>query len=465
MPVNAGGLGMNVRQSATAILSELAQSAADRVKVAVCDIDGVLRGKSLDKDYFLTSAVRGFGFCDVVFGWDSSDACYDNVAYTGWHTGYPDARARVDLATHRRIPWEDNQDFFLCDFEDAKGRPLGVCPRQLLKGVESRLRDAGFASKVGFEFEWFNFRETPQGLAEKRYQGLTPLTPGMFGYSILRAGQNSDFFSALTSDLKGFDVPLEGIHTETGPGTYEAAIRCADGLEAADRAVLFKTAVKQIAHRFGIVASFMARWNKALPGCGGHIHESLIDLKTGESAFHDPGAPGSMTPAFESFLAGQMHCLPELLPLFAPTVNSYKRLVKGYWAPTSVTWGRDNRTVCFRVIFGSAASARLECRVGGADLNPYLALAASLASGLYGIENNMKLTAPQVSGNGYEHDAAVALPRDLGQAAEALANSKIARTLLGDAFVEHFVNTRLWEWRQYQTAVTDWELERYFEII
>jgi glutamine synthetase len=455
---------MKTPRSREDVLSAFVGSDASKVKVAVCDVDGILRGKFLHRDKFLSATESGFGFCDVVFGWDCEDVCYDNTAYTGWHTGYPDALARVDLNTHRRIPWENDLDLFLCDFEDRNGEPLAVCPRQVLKGVVNRLREAGYDAQVGFEFEWFNFQETPQSLAAKGYVNPAPLTPGMFGYSLLRAGLNHPFFNALMDKLNRFGVPLEGLHTETGPGTFEAAILRSGAVEAADRAALFKFGVKQIAYAHGLMASFMARWNASLPGCGGHVHYSLCDPGSGENRFHDPNDPDKMTPLFRHFLAGQLKCLPELLPFYAPTVNSYKRLVEGYWAPTSVSWGYDNRTVCFRVIPGSEKSARAECRVAGADINPYVALAALLASGLYGIENKLELTDEPVTGNAYRQERGERLSSNLKEATEKLASSSLARELLGSAFVEHFVNTRFWEWRRFEQATTDWELKRYFEL-
>lgn len=447
------------------ILSDLARSKHEKVKVAVTDIDGILRGKYLHKEKFLSAASSGFGFCNVVFGWDSGDVCYDNATYTGWHTGYPDAQVRLDLSTRRSVPWDGDVPFFLGEFVDARGLPLDVCPRQLLKKVLDRARRAGYSAKCGIEYEWFNFRETPQSLAAKGHANPEPLTPGMFGYSLLRASLNQPYVAALYDQLRGFGVPLEGLHTETGPGVYEAAIAFSDALEAADRATLFKTAVKEIAYRHGIVASFMAKWNQKLPGSGGHLHVSLWDAAGRKNAFYDARDESRMSATFKSWLAGQLLCLPEILPFFAPTVNSYKRLVDGYWSPTKPTWGIDNRTTAFRVIPGSEKSTRVEVRIGGADLNPYLAAAAAVASGLYGVEKGLTLEDKPIVGSAYQDTSIPRLPRTLAEATAKLAESKIARELFGEVFVDHYVRTRQWEWAQFADAVTDWELKRYFEII
>jgi glutamine synthetase len=447
------------------ILSEIARSKHEKVKVAVSDIDGVLRGKYLHKEKFLSAASSGFGFCNVVFGWDSGDVCYDNASYTGWHTGYPDAQVRLDLSTHRQVPWDGDVPFFLGDFVDARGLPLEVCPRQLLKKVLDRARRAGYLAKCGIEYEWFNFRETPQSLAAKGHANPEPLTPGMFGYSVLRASLNQPYVAALLDQLRAFGIPLEGLHTETGPGVYEAAIAFSGALEAADRAALFKTAVKEIAYRHGIVASFMAKWNQKLPGSGGHLHLSLWDRAGRKNAFYDARDEASMSATFKSWLAGQLRCLPEILPFFAPTVNSYKRLVDGYWSPTKPTWGIDNRTTAFRVIPASEKSTRVEVRIGGADLNPYLAVAAAVASGLYGVEKGLTLMDKPITGSAYQDTSIPRLPRTLAEATAKLAESRIARELFGDAFVDHYVRTRQWEWAQFADAVTNWELQRYFEII
>ncbi len=434
-----------------------------KVKVAVIDIDGILRGKVIHRDKFLSVKDKGFGFCDVVFGWDAGDIAYDNTTYTGWHTGYPDANAKIDLTTFRKIPWENDLPFFLADFVHEDETPSHVCPRNLLKKIRQQCLKAGFNPMFSQEFEWFNFSETPESWAKKHHIRPEPLTPGMFGYSILRSSLESDFFNALFDYLRLFDVPLEGLHTETGPGVYEAAILYGDILDAADRAVLFKTSVKEIGYRHGVMASFMAKWNEQLPGCSGHVHQSLWSGK--KNLFYDAKEKHGMSELMKSYVAGQLYCLPHLLPLFAPTINSYKRLVEGAWAPTTLTWGMDNRTTALRMLTGSEKSTRIETRVVGSDVNPYLAMAGCLASGLYGIKKKMKLNQPQTVGNGYRDERHGTLPRNLMEATQAMKQSDVAKELLGEKFVEHFSQTREWEWRQFSKAVTDWELRRYFEII
>jgi glutamine synthetase len=452
------------RSHAQTVTERVRKSNAQKVKVAVTDIDGVLRGKYIHVDKFLSALESGFGFCNVVFGWDSSDVCYDNARYTGWHTGYPDANVKLDPRTYREVPWDGSVPFMLGDFVDASGEPLGVCPRQLLKRVLAQLEADGFSAYASLEYEFFHFRETPQTLAENAYSEPEPLTPGMFGYSLLRLNQNREYVNALMDEMLAFGVPIEGLHTETGPGVMEAAIVYSDPLEAADRATLFKTASKEIARRFGIMPTFMAKWNAELPGSSGHVHQSLWDRQGKKNLFFDARGEGQMSKLFEHYVAGQLACLPDFLPLFAPTVNSYKRLVEGAWAPTKANWGFDNRTCELRIISGGAKSTRIETRVNGADSNPYLAVAAALASGLHGIREELKL-APGVRGNGYADSKAVVLPGNLWDATQRFKKSKLARSFFGDEFVDHFAASREWEYRQYARAVTSWELKRYFEII
>lgn len=455
------------------ILKMLGESKHQKVKVAVTDVDGILRGKYLHKDKFISALDSGFGFCNVIFGWDSADVCYDNGKFTGWHSGYPDALAKIDVTTLRHVPWDDGVPFFLADFVKEDGAPLEICPRQLLKKVIARAEKMGFIAKTGMEFEWFNFKETPETWLAKGHANPTPLTPGMFGYSVLRMAANQPFFAAIMDQLRDFRIPVEGLHTETGPGVYEAAILYSEALECADRGVLFKSSVRELGLKMGIMPSFMAKWNSKLPGCSGHLHQSLWSADGAKNLFYDEKSPNKMSPLFQSYVAGQLACLEEILPLLAPNVNSYKRLVDGYWAPTKTTWGIDNRTVACRVIPGSSKSFRVETRVPGSDVNPYLAVAACLAAGLYGVEKKLKLTAKPVEGSAYverlrEHSndtKSTRLPRTLQEATAKLSRSSIARELFGEAFVDHYVRTREWEWRQFQDSVTQWELERYFEIV
>jgi len=436
-----------------------------KVKLAVADIDGVLRGKYISTEKFLNATENGLGFCDVIFGWDINDLAYDNANFTGWHTGYPDTNVEIDLTTLRKIPWENDIPFLLADCSVQQNSAHLICPRQLLKRITADCHEMGFTPFFSQEFEWFNFQETPESLQKKNFQNLTSLSPGMFGYSLLRSSLHQNFMSSLFGELQSFGIPLEGLHTETGPGVYEAAIAYAEIMEAADRAVLFKTAVKEIALRSGISATFMAKINKDLPGCSGHVHQSLWDSDKNNNLFYNDQSADKISDLMKSYIAGQLICLPEILPMIAPTVNSYKRLVEGAWAPTTVTWGIDNRTVALRALPTGKKSCRLETRVVGSDTNPYLAMSACLAAGLYGIRNNLQLHQPATAGNGYEEKQYGILPADLYQATMRMKNSAIARSLFGDTFVEHFTATREWEWRQYSKAVTDWEMQRYFEII
>ena len=433
------------------------------LKVGLFDIDGVMRGKYMSKDKFFSSLDHGFGFCDVVLGWDSKDQLYDNVSYTGWHTGYPDAPVRIIPDSCRDLPFENDMLLFIAEFTDQAAE---VCPRNLLKKVIQRAHKMGFDAFAALEYEFFVFQETPHSAREKGFRNLVPLSPDWFGYSVLRNSVHADLYQQILEMAEKMDFPIEGIHTETGPGVLEAAIAVDRAEKAADKAALFKTFMKVLAERNGLMATFMAKWSNDYPGQSGHIHISLTHRDSVDSAFYDPNQPHSMSQIQRNFLAGQQRLMPEFLSLIAPTVNSYSRLVPGFWAPTDATWGIDNRTTALRVIPGNAKSQRIEYRLGSADGNPYLTLAAALASGLYGIMHNWQPEA-QVIGNAYEqtHPDHLKLPMTLWDAAQRLKTSNAARQLFGDAFVEHFAASREWEEREYRKHVSDWEMARYFEII
>jgi glutamine synthetase len=434
-----------------------------KAKVGGVDIDGVWRGKYVSLEKFLSAAQSGMGFCDVVFGWDIADDLYDNAKVTGWHTGYPDAQARIDISTARVIPWEPDVAAFILDFVNTDASPYEASPRQLLQKVGRRAREMGFLPRFGAEFEYFIFRETPQTLREKGFANLTPLTPGMFGYSWLRSSASSTLVHAILDGCSAFGIDIEGMHTETGPGVYETAIRFDDLERAADKAVLFKTAVKEICARHGVIACFMAKWNSKLPGCSGHVHQSLWNLHGERNLFYDSAGPNGTSETLRHYLGGQIQLMSEFTALYWPTINSYKRSIENTWAPVSATWGHENRTTALRTIGGGPKSTRIEFRLLGADMNPYVGMAASLAAGLWGIENRVEPPAA-CEGNAYRAEAPP-LPRNLKDAVAALKASQRARELLGEGFVDHYVRTREWEVRQFEKAVTTWELERYFELI
>ncbi|HVC89677.1 MAG TPA: glutamine synthetase [Acidobacteriaceae bacterium] len=433
------------------------------VKVGMFDVDGILRGKYMKIDKFLSSLDKGFGFCDVVLGWDSNDQLYDSSTYTGWHTAYPDAEVRIVPETVRALPFEDNVPLFLAEMA---GKGEAICPRGTLRRIVNRAADMGFTVSAAVEFEFFMFNETPESVRAKNYQNLTPITPGNFGYSVLRSSVHSEFYHSLMSMCRDMRIPLEDLHTETGPGVIEAAILYDDALESADRAALFKTFTKVLSQRRGWMATFMAKWSNKVPGQSGHIHISLRDKKTGKSVFFDEKKPHNMSDTMRWFVGGQQALMPELLAMIACTVNSYSRLVPGFWAPINATWGVDNRTTALRVIPGEEKSQRVEYRIAAADINPYIALAASIGSGLWGIEHKIEPSKP-VEGNAYEQKfpEKMQLPTTLTEAAGRLRKSKAAHDLFGREFVEHYAQSREWEEREFRKHITDWELARYFEII
>jgi len=433
------------------------------VKVGLFDNDGVMRGKYISREKFCSSIDNGFAFCDVVLGWDVEDKLYDNVTYTGWHTGYPDAQVRILPHTCREVSFEDGMLLFIVEFADQAET---VCPRAALRRVIQRAVDMGYDAFAALEYEFFLFDETPDSVRTKNFTNLKPMTPGSFGYSMIRNSTHAELYHDLMEMSEQMDFPLEGIHTETGPGVIEAALAVDHAINAADKGALFKTFMKVLAQHHGLMATFMAKWSGDYPGQSGHIHISLRHKDGSGSAFYDAAGKYNMSDIQRQFVAGQQKLMPELLCMMAPTVNSYSRLIPGFWAPTDATWGVENRTTALRVVPGSEKSQRVEHRLGSADANPYLALAAALGAGLYGIEKGWEPEAA-IKGNSYDqsHPKDLALPRTLWDSAQALKGSGAARALFGDAFVDHFAASREWEEREFRKHITDWELERYFEII
>lgn len=448
--------------AASDFVADLERDGVRRAKIGGFDVDGILRGKYVSLKKLRSAVDKGFGFCDVIFGWDVADMLYDNAEVTGWHTGYPDAHAVLDTSTLRKIPWEPGVVALLCDFRDDKGRPHPACPRSLFKKIVAKAEGMGFEPRFGAEYEFFFFRESPQSMREKHFRDLEPLDPGMFGYSWVREGQSKELMTDILESLAAFDVEVEGLHTETGPGVYEAAIGWDTALRAADKAALFKTALKEIAHRHDLAVTFMAKCSVELPGASGHLHQSL--WKNGKNAFFDAKARYGMSRTMRQYVAGQLALMQDLTAIYSPTINSYKRYVPGLWAPMVAAWGVDNRTCAVRVVApGDSRSLRVEYRQTAADINPYLAMAACLGAGLYGIEQGLSLPAESQGDAGV--DGPGQLPQSLAAATARLKKSSAAKQVLGAAFVDHYARTREFEVRSYEKAVTDWELERYFEAI
>ena len=332
----------------------LDSSETNYVKVAITDIDGVLRGKYMHIDKFIKSSESGFGFCDVIFGWDSNDELYNfkNVGeedlFTGWHSGFPDVKTAIIPESGRQNPFEKNIPIFLAELSDAQ-----VCPRGVLKKVLSRLEEEGLRSMSAFEYEFFLFNENSHSIHEKGFKNLNNFTPGMFGYSILRNSVQSDFYNEILNMCIDMDMRLEGLHTETGPGVLEAALMVDKSMNSADKATLFKTFTKVLCQKNDLMANFMAKWSEDYPGQSGHIHVSLQDLN-GDSIFSS--IDGELPESYKFFLGGLQKYMREFSVMIAPTVNSYKRLCPGAWAPINMTWGIENRTTAFRAIRGDSSS-------------------------------------------------------------------------------------------------------------
>ncbi len=436
----------------------------ERIKVAATDVDGVLRGKYISVTKFASILDSGLGFCDVIFGWDCHDELYAKDSVTGWNTAFPDALGKIDLSSCRELPLEENSIFFLLDFEGEKIHAK-VCPRTILKNVIKQGEELGISFDASTEFEFFMFNETPKSVREKGYKNLEHFTPGMFGYSILRNSVHNEFYHDLMDLCLAMDMEIEGLHTETGPGVLEAALLYGELLKTADKAILFKTFTKVLAQQQGYMATFMAKWSGDYPGQSGHLHISAKD-KNGKSIFYDESKKDTISDEMRWFIGGQQKLMPEVLAMIAPTCNSYTRLIPGFWAPTQATWGIDNRTCALRAIVGSAKTQRVEYRVAAADINPYIALAAAVGTGLWGIKNKIEPTSA-IAGNAYdvEMQEEYSFPKTLDQAALRLKNSKVAREIFGDVFVDHYSYTREHEAAEELKAITDWQLSRYFEII
>lgn len=437
-------------------LVELGQ--VDTVLVAMTDMQGRLQGKRCAAGYFLDEVVRhGTEACDYLLAVDVEMNTVDGYALSSWDRGYGDFVLRPDISTLRQLPWHEGTAAVLCDVEHVAGGDVAPSPRQVLRRQLARLAERGFTAFVGTELEFILFDETYERARERGYRDLTPANQYNVDYSMLGTARVERLLRRLRNEMGGAGMYVESAKGECNPGQHEIAFRFAEALSTCDNHSIYKTGAKEIAAQDGRGLTFMAKYNER-EGNSCHIHLSLRS-SNGEPVLAG-NRPGGFSPLMEHFLAGQLACLRELTYFLAPNINSYKRFVPGSFAPTAVAWGTDNRTCALRVV-GHGPSLRLENRVPGGDVNPYLAVAALVASGLHGIENELSLEA-EYTGNAYG-SGKPAVPSSLREAAALLGESKMAREAFGDEVTDHYLNAARVELAAFDAAVTDWERARGFE--
>jgi glutamine synthetase len=428
------------------------------------DIHGRLVGKRVTGHYFLDEMVEGEGMhaCNYLLAVDSEMEPLPGYRYASWETGYPDLNARPDLNTVRLIPWLEKTALVICDVQSEEGEVVEVAPRQILKHQVERARALGYTIKFGAELEFYLFRDSYEEAATKGYRELVPHSNVNEDYHILQTSRDEYLIRQIRNGMDAAGVPVEFSKGEAGRGQHEINLSYADPVEMADRLAVYKNGVKEIAALNGRAITFMAKASMTESGSSLHIHSSLWDAEGGRSQMWDESEPEHMSEGFSSYLAGLMATAREMAWMFAPYVNSYKRYQPGWWAPTAIVWDHDNRTVGYRVV-GHGPSYRVECRIPGADANPYLAFAASIAGGIHGLQNNLTLE-PRREGNAYEAEGVPRVPWNIVEAADEFERSSVAREALGEDVHHHLLNTARQEWARSNQVVTDWELRRNFEL-
>jgi glutamine synthetase len=429
----------------------------DTVLVAFTDMQGRLQGKRCAAPYFLEEVVpHAAEACNYLLAVDVEMNTVDGYAMSSWDRGYGDFVLVPDMATLRRVPWHEGTALVVCDLQWADGTPVVASPRQILRAQLDRLAAHGLTADVGTELEFMLFADSFDTAWRKAYHELEPANLYNVDYSILGTSRVEPLLRRIRNGMAGAGMVVESAKGECNLGQHEIAFRYTDALTTCDNHTIYKTGSKEIADQSGMALTFMAKYD-AREGNSCHIHISLrgadgpVSAGEGEHGF---------SPLFARFVAGQQACLRELTYLLAPNINSYKRFAEGSFAPTAVAWGLDNRTCALRVV-GHGPSLRVENRVPGGDVNPYLAVAALIAAGLHGIENELPLE-PEFAGNAYRSDAP-RVPTTLREAAELFRGSKVAEAAFGAEVVDHYANAARIELADFDTAVTDWERRRGFE--
>lgn len=433
----------------------------DTVIAAMVDMQGRLVGKRFHAAHFIDGGHEETHCCNYLLATDLEMATVQGYAATSWSAGYGDYTMKPDLSTLRRIPWAEGTALCMVDVLDHHTHePVAHAPRAILRRQVERARALGFEPMMATELEFFLFQQSYAALHDGGYRGLTPVARHNIDYAVTAAAVDEPVMRPLRNALYAAGIPVENSKGEAEAGQEEINIRYSDALDTADMHTLVKAATKEIAAQQGWSATFMAKYDHQRAGSSSHVHQSLF--ADGRNVFHDPEAPHGMSDLMRAYIAGQLAHAASITVFLAPYVNSYKRFVTGMFAPTKAVWSLDNRTAGFRVCGEDSKAVRIECRIGGADLNPYLACAALLAAGLDGIERKLDLEAP-VGGDTYQLGDAREIPKTLGEAATALHGSAMLRAAFGDAVVDHYHRAALWEIEEQNRVVTDWERARGFE--
>jgi glutamine synthetase len=439
----------------------------DTVVVAFPDLQGRPVGKRVTGGFFLEHVLHhGIEVCDYLLACDVDMTPLPGYRFANWDTGYGDLNAVVDPQTVRPLPWTPGSALVLCDLLTMDGAPVEVSPRRILQRQLERASAHGLEVKCATELEFYLFLDSFPEAAAKHWQGLVPHADTIEDYQLLQTSREEYLIGRIRNQMVEAGIPVEFSKGEAGVGQHEINITYGGALEVADRHLVFKNGVKEIASGFGRSASFMAKWSMDTAGSSCHLHTSLWDSTSGQPlmAAADPASSTTgLSPVGEQFVAGQLFAARQLAWCFAPYVNSYRRYVPDSWAPTAVVWGEDNRTCGFRTV-GTGPGRRVESRIPGADVNPYLALAAAIAGGLWGIEHELELE-PAFTGNAYQAPGVPRIPSTLAEAIDGLAASEVAAVAFGADVHDHLLNTARQEWAAANRVVTDWELARNFERI
>jgi glutamine synthetase len=438
---------------------EVGEGTIDTVVAAFTDMQGRLFGKRIQAEYFLDDVVEhGVEGCNYLLALDMEMDPIRGYEMANWEDGYGDFAIVPDMATLRRIPWLDRTALVLCDVANHDGSPVVASPRQILIAQYERAHKMGYTPMFASELEFYLYKESYAEAHDKDYRGLTPTIPYILDYHILATTMDEQYLGPVRRGMHAAGIPVEFSKGEAWYGQHEVNTRYADAVTSADRHTIYKNGVKEIAFLSGISATFMAKPSEKDIGSSCHIQSSLVDPQSGKSAFV---ARSKETDVFRHYLGGMRARIRELALLVAPSINSYKRYATESWAPTSISWGRDNRTCGFRIV-GHGASRRVECRIPGADVNPYLGYAALLAAGLDGIDRGTD-PGPELVGNAYAEAEAEPFPSTLREAVDLWEGSKFARKTFGDGVWKHYLNYGRTEQRLFDEVVTDYERRRMFE--